>query len=161
MICFFAFATLFVVLLSYNFIKKGDKMNKFFKALSEFSYENISKKSQKNSQIALNLAWDARGLNKEISSDYERRAAVCELIFIDVSRNVKRKLNMINRALGYQKSLNRKAKLLLPAKQLKAEQIIQENIDKIKEYERQLLASKTTYELSSIKRPKLTPVQID
>ncbi|MDY4013140.1 hypothetical protein [Campylobacter sp.] len=30
------------------------------------------------------------------------------------------------------------------------------NIDKIKEYERQLLASKTTYELSSIKRPKLS-----
>ncbi|MCI6661256.1 hypothetical protein [Campylobacter sp.] len=49
-ICFFAFATLFVVLLSYNFIKKGDKMNKYFKALSEFSYENINKKSQKRAR---------------------------------------------------------------------------------------------------------------
>ena len=116
----------------------------------------ILAKRAKKSQITLNLAWDASGLNKEISSDYERRAAaVCELIFIDVSRNVKIKLK-INRSLGYQKSLKRKAKLLLPAKKLKVEQIIQENIDKIKEYERQLLASKTTYELSSIKRPKLS-----
>ena len=49
--------------------------------------------------------------------------------------------------------------LLLPARQLKAEKI--KKINKIKEYERQLLASKTTYELSSLKRPKLTPLNLD
>lgn len=49
--------------------------------------------------------------------------------------------------------------LLLPARQLKAKKI--KNINKIKEYERQLLANKATYELSSLKRAKLTSLNLD
>ena len=40
--------------------------------LNKFKYENIkNKKSQNNAQIALKLTWEA---NKELSSEYERKA---------------------------------------------------------------------------------------
>ena len=39
--------------------------------LNKFNYENIkNKKSQNNTQIALNLTWEP---NKELSSEYERK----------------------------------------------------------------------------------------
>ena len=40
--------------------------------LNKFNYENIkNKKSQNNAQFALKLTWEA---NKELSSEYERKA---------------------------------------------------------------------------------------
>ena len=40
--------------------------------LNKFKYENIkNKKSQNNAQITLKLTWEA---NKELSSEYERKA---------------------------------------------------------------------------------------
>ena len=40
--------------------------------LNKFNYENIkNKKSQNNAQFALNLTWEP---NKELSSEYERKA---------------------------------------------------------------------------------------
>ena len=59
--------------------------------LNKFKYENIkNKKSQNNAQIALNLTWEP---NKELSSEYEHKATtICELMFIDISRNVRKGL---------------------------------------------------------------------
>ena len=52
--------------------------------------------------------------------------------------------------------------MLLPKEeQIKITELIKENTDKIKEYERQLLSSKTTSELSSIKRPKLAQIKLN
>lgn len=137
-------------------------MNRYFEVLNKFDYENINSKCPKNSQndCSLNLAWSA-SLNKLSSEDEQRTANISRLMFIDIRRCIKRRLGMINRALGYQNCLKIRAKLLLPAKQLKAEKIIQENIDKIKAYEKELFASKTTGDLSRLKRPKLTLVEIE
>ena len=59
--------------------------------LNKFNYENIkNKKSQNNAQFALKLTWEA---NKKLSSEYERKATtICELMFIDISRNVRKSL---------------------------------------------------------------------
>lgn len=68
---------------------------------------------------------------------------------------------MIKRVKKYHKSLKRRAVLLPKEEQIKITELIKENTDKIKEYERQLLSSKTTSELSSIKRPKLAQIKLD
>ena len=67
---------------------------------------------------------------------------------------------MIKRVKKYHKSLKRRAVLLPKEEQIKITELIKENTDKIKEYERQLLSSKTTSELSSIKRPKLAQIKL-
>ena len=68
---------------------------------------------------------------------------------------------MIKRVKKYHKSLKGRAVLLQKEEQIKITELIKENTDKIKEYERQLLSSKTTSELSSIKRPKLAQIKLD
>lgn len=68
---------------------------------------------------------------------------------------------MIKRVKKYHKSLKRRAVLLPKEEQIKITELIKENTDKIKEYERQLLSSKTTSELSSIKRPKLAQIKLN
>ncbi|MCI6339747.1 MAG: hypothetical protein MR782_02645 [Campylobacter sp.] len=68
---------------------------------------------------------------------------------------------MIKRVKKYHKSLKRRAVLLPKEEQIKITELIKENTDKIKEYEKQLLSSKTTSELSSIKRPKLAQIKLD
>ena len=59
--------------------------------LNKFNYENIkNKKSQNNAQFALKLTWKQ---NKELSGEYERKTTtICELMFIDISRNVRKGL---------------------------------------------------------------------
>ena len=107
------------------------------------------------------LAWDYKDYISELSEEKEQNTRVfCNILHIDIKRYLKKRIDMIKRVKKYHKSLKRRAVLLPKEEQIKITELIKENTDKIKEYERQLLSSKTTSELSSIKRPKLAQIKL-
>ena len=108
------------------------------------------------------LAWDYKDYISELSEEKEQNTRVfCNILHIDIKRYLKKRIDMIKRVKKYHKSLKRRAVLLPKEEQIKITELIKENTDKIKEYERQLLSSKTTSELSSIKRPKLAQIKLN
>ena len=111
---------------------------------------------------AKRLAWDYKDYISELSEEKEQNTRVfCNILHIDIKRYLKKRIDMIKRVKKYHKSLKRRAVLLPKEEQIKITELIKENTDKIKEYERQLLSSKTTSELSSIKRPKLAQIKLN
>ena len=140
--------------------------------MRDFIAENIFKeikaqitrpRHQDNIQRDANrLAWDYKDYISELSEEKEQNTRVfCNILHIDIKRYLKKRIDMIKRVKKYHKSLKRRAVLLPKEEQIKITELIKENTDKIKEYERQLLSSKTTSELSSIKRPKLAQIKLD
>ena len=140
--------------------------------MRDFIAENIFKeikaqitrpRHQDNIQRDANrLAWDYKDYISELSEEKEQNTRVfCNILHIDIKRYLKKRIDMIKRVKKYHKSLNRRAVLLPKDAQIKITELIKENTDKIKEYERQLLSSKTTSELSSIKRPKLAQIKLN
>ena len=108
------------------------------------------------------LAWDYKDYISELSEEKEQNTRVfCNILHIDIKRYLKKRIDMIKRVKKYHKSLKRRAVLLPKEEQIKITELIKENTDKIKEYERQLLSSKTTSKLSSIKRPKLAQLKLN
>ena len=139
--------------------------------MRDFIAENIFKeikaqitrpRHQDNIQRDANrLAWDYKDYISELSEEKEQNTRVfCNILHIDIKRYLKKRIDMIKRVKKYHKSLKRRAVLLPKEEQIKITELIKENTDKIKEYERQLLSSKTTSELSSIKRPKLAQIKL-
>lgn len=140
--------------------------------MRDFIAENIFKeikaqiarpRHQDNIQRDANrLAWDYKDYISELSEEKEQNTRVfCNILHIDIKRYLKKRIDMIKRVKKYHKSLKRRAVLLPKEEQIKITELIKENTDKIKEYERQLLSSKTTSELSSIKRPKLAQIKLN
>lgn len=140
--------------------------------MRDFIAENIFKeikaqitrpRHQDNIQKDANrLAWDYKDYISELSEEKEQNTRVfCNILHIDIKRYLKKRIDMIKRVKKYHKSLKRRAVLLPKEEQIKITELIKENTDKIKEYERQLLSSKTTSELSSIKRPKLAQIKLN
>ena len=140
--------------------------------MRDFLAENIFKeikaqitrpRHQDNIQRDANrLAWDYKDYISKLSEEKEQNTRVfCNILHIDIKRYLKKRIDMIKRVKKYHKSLKRRAVLLPKEEQIKITELIKENTDKIKEYERQLLSSKTTSELSSIKRPKLAQIKLD
>ena len=140
--------------------------------MRDFIAENIFKeikaqitrpRHQDNIQRDANrLAWDYKDYISELSEEKEQNTRVfCNILHIDIKRYIKKRIDMIKRVKKYHKSLKRRAVLLPKEEQIKITELIKENTDKIKEYERQLLSSKTTSELSSIKRPKLAQIKLN
>ena len=140
--------------------------------MRDFIAENILKeikaqitrpRHQDNIQRDANrLAWDYKDYISELSEEKEQNTRVfCNILHIDIKRYLKKRIDMIKRVKKYHKSLKRRAVLLPKEEQIKITELIKENTDKIKEYERQLLSSKTTSELSSIKRPKLAQIKLN
>ena len=140
--------------------------------MRDFIAENIFKeikaqitrpRHQDNIQRDANrLAWDYKDYISELSEEKEQNTRVfCNILHIDIKRYLKKRIDMIERAKKYHKRLKRRAVLLPKEEQIKITELIKENTDKIKEYKRQLLSSKTTSELSSIKRPKLAQIKLD
>ena len=140
--------------------------------MRDFIAENIFKeikaqitrpRDQDNIQRDANrLAWDYKDYISELSEEKEQNTRVfCNILHIDIKRYLKKRIDMIKRVKKYHKSLKRRAVLLPKEEQIKITELIKENTDKIKEYERQLLSSKTTSELSSIKRPKLAQIKLN
>ena len=140
--------------------------------MRDFIAENIFKeikaqitrpRHQDNIQRDANrLAWDYKDYISELSEEKEQNTRVfCNILHIDIKRYLKKRIDMIKRVKKYYKSLKRRAVLLPKEEQIKITELIKENTDKIKEYERQLLSSKTTSELSSIKRPKLAQIKLN
>ena len=156
--------------------------------MRDFIAENIFKeikaqitrpRHQDNIQRDANrLAWDYKDYISELSEEKEQNTRVfCNILHIDIKRYLKKRIDMIKRVkkyhksllsedefnnlIQYHKSLKRRAVLLPKEEQIKITELIKENTDKIKEYERQLLSSKTTSELSSIKRPKLAQIKLN
>lgn len=140
--------------------------------MRDFITENIFKeikaqitrpRHQDNIQRDANrLAWDYKDYISELSEEKEQNTRVfCNILHIDIKRYLKKRIDMIKRVKKYHKSLKRRAVLLPKEEQIKITELIKENTDKIKEYERQLLSSKTTSELSSIKRPKLAQIKLN
>ena len=140
--------------------------------MRDFIAENIFKeikaqitrpRHQDNIQRDANiLAWDYKDYISELSEEKEQNTRMfCNILHIDIKRYLKKRIDMIKRVKKYHKSLKRRAVLLPKEEQIKITELIKENTDKIKEYERQLLSSKTTSELSSIKRPKLAQIKLD
>ena len=139
--------------------------------MRDFIAENIFKeikaqitrpRHQDNIQRDANrLAWDYKDYISKLSEEKEQNTRVfCNILHIDIKRYLKKRIDMIKRVKKYHKSLKRRAVLLPKEEQIKITELIKENTDKIKEYERQLLSSKTTSELSSIKRPKLAQIKL-
>ena len=140
--------------------------------MRDFIAENIFKeikaqitrpRHQDNIQRDANrLAWDYKDYISELSEEKEQNTRVfCNILHIDIKRYLKKRIDMIKRVKKYHKSLKRRAVLLPKEEQIKITELIKENTDKIKEYERQLLSSKTTSELSGIKRPKLAQIKLN
>ena len=140
--------------------------------MRDFIAENIFKeikaqitrpRHQDNIQRDANiLAWDYKDYISELSEEKEQNTRMfCNILHIDIKRYLKKRIDMIKRVKKYHKSLKRRAVLLPKEEQIKITELIKENTDKIKEYERQLLSSKTTSELSSIKRPKLAQIKLN
>ena len=140
--------------------------------MRDFIAENIFKeikaqitrpRHQDNIQRDANrLAWDYKDYISELSEEKEQNTRVfCNILHIDIKRYLKKRIDRIKRVKKYHKSLKRRAVLLPKEEQIKITELIKENTDKIKEYERQLLSSKTTSELSSIKRPKLAQIKLN
>ena len=140
--------------------------------MRDFIAENIFKeikaqitrpRHQDNIQRDANrLAWDYKDYISELSEEKEQNTRVfCNILHIDIKRYLKKRIDMIKRVKKYHKSLKRRVVLLPKEEQIKITELIKENTDKIKEYERQLLSSKTTSELSSIKRPKLAQIKLN
>ena len=140
--------------------------------MRDFIAENIFKeikaqitrpRHQDNIQRDANiLAWDYKDYISELSEEKEQNTRVfCNILHIDIKRYLKKGIDMIKRVKKYHKSLKRRAVLLPKEEQIKITELIKENTDKIKEYERQLLSSKTTSKLSSIKRPKLAQIKLN
>ena len=140
--------------------------------MRDFIAENIFKeikaqitrpRHQDNIQRDANrLAWDYKDYISELTEEKEQNTRVfCNILHIDIKRYLKKRIDMIKRVKKYHKSLKRRAVLLPKEEQIKITELIKENTDKIKEYERQLLSSKTTSELSSIKRPKLAQIKLN
>lgn len=140
--------------------------------MRDFIAENIFKeikaqitrpRHQDNIQRDANrLAWDYKDYISELSEEKEQNTRVfCNILHIDIKRYLKKRIDMIKRVKKYHKSLKRRAVLLPKEEQIKITELIKKNTDKIKEYERQLLSSKTTSELSSIKRPKLAQIKLN
>lgn len=140
--------------------------------MRDFIAENIFKeikaqitrpRHQDNIQRDANrLAWDYKDYISKLSEEKEQNTRVfCNILHIDIKRYLKKRIDMIKRVKKYHKSLKRRAVLLPKEEQIKITELIKENTDKIKEYERQLLSSKTTSELSSIKRPKLAQIKLN
>ena len=140
--------------------------------MRDFIAENIFKeikaqitrpRHQDNIQRDANrLDWDYKDYISELSEEKEQNTRVfCNILHIDIKRYLKKRIDMIKRVKKYHKSLKRRAVLLPKEEQIKITELIKENTDKIKEYERQLLSSKTTSELSSIKRPKLAQIKLN
>lgn len=140
--------------------------------MRDFIAENIFKeikaqitrpRHQDNIQRDANrLAWDYKDYISKLSEEKEQNTRVfCNILHIDIKRYLKKRIDMIKRVKKYHKSLKRRAVLLPKEEQIKITELIKENTDKIKEYKRQLLSSKTTSELSSIKIPKLAQIKLD
>lgn len=140
--------------------------------MRDFIAENIFKeikaqitrpRHQDNIQRDANrLAWDYKDYISKLSEEKEQNTRVfCNILHIDIKRYLKKRIDMIKRVKKYHKSLKRRVVLLPKEEQIKITELIKENTDKIKEYERQLLSSKTTSELSSIKRPKLAQIKLN
>lgn len=140
--------------------------------MRDFIAENIFKeikaqitrpRHQDNIQRDANrLAWDYKDYISKLSEEKEQNTRVfCNILHIDIKRYLKKRIDMIKRVKKYHKSLKRRAVLLPKEEQIKITELIKENTDKIKEYKRQLLSSKTTSELSSIKRPKLAQIKLN
>ena len=99
------------------------------------------------------LAWDYKDYISELSEEKEQNTRVfCNILHIDIKRYLKKRIDMIKRVKKYHKSLKRRAVLLPKEEQIKITELIKE---------RQLLSSKTTSELSSIKRPKLAQIKLN